>query len=237
MRNRTLYVALLLCVGFSSLAAQVLTAEKILQNVKTEFSKVQDYTATLTATIKMERLNIPEMKVKLYFKQPDKMHIESNSFSMLPREGIGLNPSQLLEKYTPTLVETEKNGTDPVYVLQLVPKVKPVRGGKERPLTESKVWIDGKRWVVTRLESAPAEGRKLTVEFEYAVVAGTYLLPSSIVASFDSQQLQADSSAEQRPRQQRMPRKGSVSIHYTDYSVNSGLSDAVFEEKKGDKTK
>ena len=72
----------MLCVA--GLSAQQLTAEKILLTMKSAADRVKDYSALLTATVQMERLKIPEMKVKIYFKEPDKIHIESKGFSMLP---------------------------------------------------------------------------------------------------------------------------------------------------------
>jgi len=34
---------------------------------------------------------------------------------------------------------------------------------------------------------------------------------------------------------QRMPRKGNVTILYSDYKVNTGLSDEIFDKKKEEK--
>ena len=82
-------------------------AAGILQKVKQQFDAVNDYTAMLRAKVNMERLKIPEMNVKIYFKQPNKVHVESKNFAMLPKEGFALNPSDLLSKFDATLMTSE----------------------------------------------------------------------------------------------------------------------------------
>lgn len=210
----------------ATLSAQQLTAEKVLQSVKSNFDAVQDYTAQLTAKVNMERLRIPEMNVTIYFKQPNKTHIESKNFAMLPREGFALNPSDLLTKFDATLMGKEEREGSMQYKLRLISK--PEKG---RPPRESYIWIDPSRWVVTHLEATPAEGRKVAVDFEYTTVEEKFILPSFMKASFDFEQ-NTDSLAERIYSPNRVPRKGSVEIMYSDYKVNQGLSDEIFEKKK-----
>ena len=90
---KTLIKYLIVSVFTSALYAQSLTAEKVLENVKAQFENIQDYTATITATVNIEKLHIPQMTIKVYFKQPNKVHIESKNFAMVPREGLALNPT------------------------------------------------------------------------------------------------------------------------------------------------
>jgi hypothetical protein len=64
------------------------------------------------------------------------------------------------------------------------------------------------------------------------MVNGTFLLPAKITAEMETQQ-QSDSTAERMYNAPRMPRKGSVTIQYSDYKVNTNLPDDIFEKKKG----
>jgi outer membrane lipoprotein-sorting protein len=219
-------IAVLCVVGTQFLVSQQMTAEKILHKVKANFDAVQDYSAQLTAKVNMERLHIPEMNVTIYFKQPNKVHIESKNFAMLPREGFALNPSDLLTKFDATLMGTEERNSVQQYKLRLISK--PERG---RPPRESFIWIDPANWVITHLESTPAEGRKVSVDFEYTTVEGKYTLPALLKASFDFEQ-NPDSLAERIYSPNRIPRKGSVEILYSQYKVNQGLSDEIFKKKQ-----
>ena len=223
---KTLIKYLIILPAFCfTLHAQSITAEKILENVKTQFDKVQDYTATITATINIERLHIPQMTIKIYFKQPNKVHIESKNFAMVPREGIALNPTDLLNKFEATLVETENDSGRTVYKLRLISKPE-----ENKVLTESYIWIDGTRWVVTKFESMPTAGRTVEIAFTYETVDGKYTLPSTMTATFDFSG--GDSFTQRKQRPGRMPSKGTVEVKYSDYSVNTGLSDEIFEKKQ-----
>ncbi len=225
MTSRLRSVFLFLFVCSCSASAQTLTAVQIMDNVRKQFETVHDYTATLTATIDMERLKIPEMKVKLFFKQPDKIHVESSNFAMLPKEGIALNPGRLLERFEPTLLGKEDSAGTTTYRLRLDSK-----GEKGLAPIQMLVWVDAKEWVITRVESGPDTMRKVTVVFDHTLVDGKYLMVSKISLNFDSQQ-PADTTATDHPMSRRMPRKGSATITYSDYVINSGLSDEIFEEK------
>ena len=229
MKRNLLAYVLLVTAGIQSATAQPATAVQILQHMKQQFESVKDYTATLKVTVEMERVQIPEMLVKMYFKQPDKIHIEAKNFAMIPREAVGLNPAQLIDKFDATVVGTEQKENVTVYKLRLISK--PEKG---KPVRESYVWVDGARWVVTHFETTPSDVRKVAVDLEYETVDGKYMLPSKIDARMETQQ-SPDSSAERIYSPQRMPRKGSVAIIYSDYKVNTGLSDEIFEKKKSEK--
>ena len=219
----------LLTVGIQSALSQSVDAAQILHNVKSQFDLVEDYTATLKVTVDMERMQIPEMFATIYFKQPDKFHIEAKNFAMVPREIVALNPAQLADKFDATVVGSERKEGVTVYKLRLISK--PEKG---KPSRESYIWVDGARWVVIHFESTPSDVRKVAVDLEYETVDGKYTLPSKIEARMDTQQ-PPDSSAEKMYNPQRMPRKGTASIIYSNYKVNTGLSDEIFEKKKESK--
>ena len=230
--KRNLLMCMFLMVAASQCTlAQSISAAEILQKMKQQFDPVKDYTVTLNATVNMERMQIPEMIVTLYFKQPDKIHIESKNFAMVPKEAIALNPTQLIDKFDATIAGKEEKDNTTIYKLRLISK--PEKG---KPVRESYVWVDGSRWVVTHFESTPSDVRKISVDLEYVVLDGKYILPSKIAAKMDAQQ-PPDSSAEKMYSPQRMPRKGNVTILYSDYRVNTGLSDEIFDKKKEGKKK
>lgn len=222
------YVILSVFIFSVSLPAytQQLTAEKILQNVKANFDAVKDYTAILTAKIDMERLRVPEMKVKIYFKQPNKFKTESKSTSFLPRNMMDLNPSDMLLKFDASLMGNEVVDGKTFYKIRLV--TKPEKGKQVR---ESFVWVDADRWTITRLEAFPTEGRKIELTVESVVIDEKFVVPSRIFAKFDFDQ-SADSLNEKIYSPNRMPKKGTVELKYSEYEVNKGLSDEIFEKKE-----
>lgn len=225
-KNNTKYLLLLFIVCTAGATAQNMTAEKILLNVKANFDAVKDYTVTLSGKVNMERLKVPQMNVILYFKQPNKFKTESRGTSFLPRNILDINPSDLLSKFDGSLMGKETSDGKTLYKLRLV--TKPEKGKQVR---ESFIWVDESNWTITRLESYPMEGRKIEILIESTVIDGKFILPSKISASFDFEQ-NPDSLAERVYSPNRIPRKGSAEITYSNYKVNTGLSDEFFEKKK-----
>lgn len=206
--------------------SQILTAEKILLNVKANFDAVEDYTAQLTGTVNMERLKVPQMKVKVYFKQPNKFKTESKGTSFIPKNILDINPSDLLDKFDASLQGEEELDGKTYYKIRLITKA-----AKGKQVRESFIWVDESRWTITRLEAYPSEGRKIEVLIESILIDGKYILPEKITARFDFEQ-NTDSLAERIYSPQRIPRKGSAELLYSDYKVNTGLSDEFFDQPK-----
>ena len=195
--------------------------------MKEQFEPVKDYIATVHISLDLEKLQAPEMPATIYFKIPDKVHVEAKNFAMLPRQAIPVNPTQWIDKFDATLAGTEQRGDSTFYKLRLVSK--PEKG---KPVAEIYVWVDGVRWIATHIEANPWELRKVSAELEYQLVDEKVLLPSRIIVVMDTRQ-QADSTAERMYSPQRMPRKGSITIQFVDYKLNTNFSDEIFEKKKG----
>ncbi len=217
-----------LVIGFHLSSAQHITAQKILDNVKTHFDDVNDYSVTLDIKPNIERFNAKEMHLKLFYKQPNKVHIESKGFVMLPKQLFEVTPSQLISKFDPVLIDTKKENGKTIYVLRLISKPE-----KNRPTIENYITIDGNRWVIVKMQATPAEGRSIDVNFDYTTIDGKYILPSSMMASFN---FGGDDDSLARMKGFRgVPTKGTVEIQYSDYKVNQGLSDEIFEKKETQK--
>lgn len=71
---------------------------KIINDVVTEFNRVKDYVVDVNIKIDVEFLKVPETKAKIYFKQPDKVHLDAEGFAMLPKNGMEFSPSSLIKK-------------------------------------------------------------------------------------------------------------------------------------------
>lgn len=224
--RRIIAIGVLIGIGAVASLSQEVTAEKILQNVKANFDAVKDYTVQLTGTVNMERLKVPKMSVRLFFKQPNKFKTESKGTSFIPRNILDINPSDLLNKFDGSLMGTETADGKTLYKIRLI--TKPEKGKQVR---ESFIWVDKSNWTITRLEAFPTEGRKIEVTIESTTIDGKYVLPSRISARFDFEK-NIDSLAERVYSPNRVPRKGSAELIYSDYQVNTGLSDEFFERKK-----
>ena len=209
-------------------------ANVIMDKVVQVFEAVNDFSVSVEAEIKMERVQIPKMNAKFYFKKPNKIHFSSQGFLLVPREGVVPNPSYLREHYDAAFIEEDIIEGKKFYKLQLAAKDIKTR------LRQLYIWIDGANWTIVKTETIPYEGRTLTMLFTYQLQQDKYWLPSKVVVNFGSTIETENSSVDSTNQggnqlgqlQRGMPRTGSISINYSDYKINYGIDDSIFEGKK-----
>ena len=89
MIYRILPVVILFCtIGFS----QLKNPETILENVKKEFEKIEDYQVDVKIKVDVDFLKMPEREATIFYKKPDKFHIDSENFALLPKSGLNSSP-------------------------------------------------------------------------------------------------------------------------------------------------
>lgn len=221
---------ILFLVVFNLIGFAQPSGREILNRVEDHFNEIKDYITDAIVTIDMERLKIPQKKITIYFKQPDKFHLDADGFAMIPREGFGFNPAQFhSERYDAILIGTDSVNGNKTYKLQLAAKESDTR------LRQLFLWVDSNDWVIKKLESVPFERRLVTVTFDYGWVENKYFLPSNIVVEMKSPSSEKEDNAEIRSgesMQRRLPRSGNITITFTKYLVNQNLPDTLFEKKK-----
>jgi len=230
--RQLLLIGLLLNSAFGQRSAKIQNADEILSKTVKGFAEVMDFSAVIDAEIAMERVQIPKMHAEVFFKKPDKVHFSSQSFLLVPREGITLNPAVLQEHYLPTSAIRDSLDGKKMFKLLLAAKDAKTR------LRALSIWVDPLNWTIAKIETIPYEGRTLSMIFTYECQMGKYWLPSKLIVSFssESERGQKDSSRSTDNQfenlQRSMPRAGSVTIVYSNYKINSGLSDELFENKE-----
>lgn len=226
--NPFLSIALLL----TFFSPQTPSGEDLLRRCERNFESINDYTVDLTAAVNMERVRIPEMKAVLYFKKPDKISIKSEGFAMLPREGFALPVSALLRNYDALLKGTEEFEGKRLYRVQLTAKKAATR------VQSLMVWVDPDNYMITQTISTPYRGRSVTVNTWYVHHENKVWLPEGMKVTFVT--TAPDTSAGEEfpiPGQPRMggsrraPSSGSMDVKYSNYRLNSGLSDDLFKRE------
>ena len=197
--------------------------ETVLRNVEARLAAVHDYAVTLDVVADIERLNVPPMHATMYFKQPDKIHIDAEGFAMLPREGLQPDVGRLLARYA--VAGVDKDTLDGVAVRRVTLRAKSDRSFP-RSLT---VYINPQRWTTERIITSGGADRLATISFSYVQVEGVWL-PGEMTAAFSI--ASPDSTGIDLPagplRPQQVPRNGTVTVRYSNYRLNTGLSDDIF---------
>ena len=210
--------------SFSQTASEP-SAEKILQNLKERFNETKDYTADLSAEIHFEKMRIPKMEAKIYFKQPNKVHLEpkSGSFAMFPKDAVAFNPSDFaVERYDVVVQGRESiNGVN-CYKVKLLAKSDMIR------LQRIMMYVDPQFWVVKKLSTTPDKGGSADAVFDHQLVQNKFLMTSKITITIDAPTF---GSRKRQPDQPQVePQKGTVIVTYGNYKVNVGLSDDLFKK-------
>jgi len=234
--KKIITVLTLVCIVLLARSRQLLSGPEVLQRVEQGVEGVQDYVVNLEADVHMERVRIPRAKATMYFKKPDLVHFDSPGIAMIPREGIAFNSAAVLEQYTAQIVGEDTVQGLKVLKLQLAAKAATAR------LRQLFIWVNPVNWSISRLQTVPYEGRTLSVDFSYGLQDGKYWMPTSLTAQFGlldeggTIKAQVDTSTvPETPLDQmqpRSPRSGSISIVYSNYRINVGLSDDIFKSSQ-----
>jgi outer membrane lipoprotein-sorting protein len=235
MTTRSKYVHLAMTVGFLMgtpgwAAAQTLTGREILARCEKNLEGVEDYVVDLKANLDMEGVRMPGMEATMYFKKPDKVHFESPNFAMLPREGFGTPISLLIARYDAALKGEETIGEVQTFKLQLVAKDPATR------LQQLYVWVDKSNSTIARTETVPYQGRSVKLDFSHALQEGKYWLPVKLIVELkapprdavDSLESMAVPGSPQLGTLRRARRSGTITLEYSNYRINTGLSDELF---------
>ena len=217
-------------VGFS----QSKDPEAILNKVKAEFSKIEDYTVDVKVKVDVDFLKMPDREAKIYYKQPDKIHIQSEGFAMLPKEGLNFSPLSLLNSnYTSFYVREDTLNR----IVTSVIKVIPLDGRSDVIL--STLWVDIKRDLILKVESSRKPEGTFTIDMDYLKTEKGFWLPSSLVFTFSIDRsilprkfnFDTDSDLKKAMEESTKVQTGKVFIDYSNYKVNTGLSDEIFTQK------
>jgi hypothetical protein len=224
------WVVGLFLLGAVPAAAQppIPSGELILKHVEEGLASLTDYTVTLEVTADIERLNVPPMKVRMFFKKPDRVHFDARGFALLPRDGLAFSVGRLTSKYNVVRVDREELDSVAMYRVTLLAKSE-----RARPRSVL-LYVHPGRWTPEKLVTPQTGDRLMSARFRYTKVDG-FWLPEELVASFS---FAAPDSGDPNlfeqftpPRQQQKPRSGSVTVRYSGYRVNTGLSDDLFQER------
>jgi hypothetical protein len=204
----------------------------ILRRVEQQVAGVKDYTVTLDVVADIEHLKVPPMHATLYYKQPDKVHIASKGFAMLPRESMGMQFSKLNERYVVDSVVTDRKASPVIHRLVMHPR------DERTQVRRILLFVHGERWTPEKIEIPQPGGAAMRAAFTYQN-AGGFWLPSQLIVTFAMGTADTAGMVPANPfgggqgvrtAPRGGGRTGTITVKYADYRVNTGLGDEVFVE-------
>lgn len=205
----------LLVVCVSAVGAQPAPMD-ILTRALTLHKGVKDYVAQVTVRTDIPDVDIPTRTATVYVKPPDKTHVESRGgFVLIPRRALlfGDILRDIEEEAELSLAGTRSEPGGPIYCVKVIPKEKGPAGAEPRVL----IWVNGGRWTMERVQVWEGRTMMLEARFAYRQAQG-FWMPSQVACTVPGRVLGGD-------------KPGRVTVTFSDYRINTGLTDAFFEEK------
>ncbi len=210
--------------------------EEILDKVKEEFSKVEDYEVNVNIKVDVNFLKVPDAQATIYYKQPDKIRLKSEGFALLPKEGLNFSPYSFLKGDYTAIFDKEQNvDGNPCYQIKVIPL------GDRGDLILTSLWIDKQKYIIRKIESTTKANGTFIIDLKYENNM-KYPLPSSMIFAFNVQKMQmpkeitGDIAEEDNEGKNKRSRdkttRGKVYINYSDYKINTGLPDSIFTDDK-----
>ena len=204
------------------------------------YRDLNDYTVRIHAKVNMPSIRIPDFSAVLYFKKPDKFHVETKSFAPIPRDSGVFNPFQFDPEKN--LIAYER--TEPLNGMHSdVFRVEPLDA--KALVRYYHVWVGGNPRRIQQVESLSVKGTKGQVNLTYGTVekgVEKWLLPEKVhihlifpegmhnadTGSFTTKDNPVSSGMR---RLDDMSGEGNIDLSYGEWQINTGLDDRLFQKK------
>lgn len=230
MKSKTFLMILLF---FSQLSfSQKIEPEIIIEKVRQQFAKVNDYTADVSVKVDIKYLKVPDINAKVYFKKPDKIHIESKSFALLPKQGLNFSPDVLFDKKFTAIYEKDSEiDNQTFHIIKVIPEE------SEKGPSIITLYVNAKNYSIGKVITLGERQGKVEVNLEHKLIDEKYWLPEKVDILMDvgnlrfgrRRQAQREIPSENKAEEKQ---EGRVSLFYSNYVVNKGLDDKIFINEK-----
>jgi outer membrane lipoprotein-sorting protein len=210
--------------------------EGLMKRVKAKLESVNDYVATGMLKTDVPFMKVPDSKVSIFYKKPNKFKIKKDEgISIVPKGGISINLNSLFSgnEYTMIPGGTASIGGKQLVVVKLLPLK------EENDVVISTLYIDEKEALVRKASTTTKNNGTYEMEMSYGRFS-KWGLPDKVLFSFNTKEYklpkgvtfeyETDQKPEGAPKTK--DQKGKVEITYQNYSINKGMQDNIFSAAK-----
>ena len=205
----------------------------LVQKVKDKLGRVNDYVASGRMKTNVIFLKVPIATVKIYFKKPNKLKIKNEKgISFIPRGAVTINMNNILSGTGFTaidggLIKFEKSN---VRIVKLLPL------DDNNDVVLSTLYIDETNLVIRKAKTTTRDNGTFELDMSYGRYT-EYGLPDKVIFTFNTKDYKMpkgmtfdfDDGAQKKAEDKMKNRKGKVEIDYSEYIINKGVSDAIFQ--------
>ncbi|MCX7767448.1 MAG: hypothetical protein N2110_00290 [Flavobacteriales bacterium] len=181
-------------------------------------------------------LRIPEKKAILYYKAPDKFHLETKGLTLFPRTASRFSGPELLRMpYTALYVRRERQGPLDLHVIKVIPL------SDTGQVVLATLFIGTQDAHLYRVETITRDQGKVLLDFTPG--DNPYGLPRRVLITFEVPHAELpagftgdiDTGLESESLHigaQQKKFRGKVAINYENYRFNTGLREDIFIKKE-----
>jgi outer membrane lipoprotein-sorting protein len=215
------------------LPTQAQEADAVIKKVKDKLATVKDYQADGVMKTDISFMKIPESKVAIYYKSPDKFRIKKqDGIAIVPKGGSNVNLGGLFANDNYTAVPAGKSTVEGVAVsiIKLLPL------DEKSDIIVASLYVDEKLSLVRKAIMTTRSNGTYEMEMSYGKYAN-WGLPDKVVFSFSTKDyklpkgLAFDYDTGEKPKAATTDKdqKGKLEIAYSNYTVNKGIADSFFK--------
>ena len=213
---------------------------KAFAEVLKPYSVIRDYTVRVEAKVRIPDFRVPDFAATVYFKRPDRFHLETKNFAPMPRGAALFDPFRFRpEKNRLSWLAAEPLEGEPADLFRVEPL------DEKEKIRSYQVWIGGNPKRILQVESLSVQGVKARARIRYALVRqdnDALWLPERVAVkmTFPERGVRPQENLLYGPdspvsrgmaRLEDLPSEGAVEIAYAGWSWNRGLDDSLFRKK------
>ncbi len=227
----------LLSIGLFFLQANLRaqSAEEIVRQVKAKLDKVNDYEAKGRMKTNVVFIKAPIATVMVYFKKPNKLRIKNDKgISFIPKGSVNINIGNMflggIDNFD--IIDVGKEAGSNLRIIKLLPK------DDNSEVVLSTLYIDETQMLVKKAKTTTRENGTYDLEMTYGKFSD-YALADKVIFSFNTKDYKLPkgitfdyddgSKKEKNPADKLKDKKGKVEITYSNYVINQGVPDTVFQ--------
>ena len=210
--------------------------EALMKKVRLKLELVNDYQAEGILKTDVPFMKVPESKVIVFYKKPNKFKIKKEEgISIVPKGGISINLNSLFagNEYTIVPGGTTTFQGQPLVIIKLLPLQ------EENDVVLSTLYINEKEALIYKASTTTKNNGTYEMQMSYGRFA-KWGLPDKLLVSFNTKEYKLpkgvtfEYETEQKPEavSKTKQQKGKVEITYQHYSINKGIQDNVFNVSK-----
>lgn len=202
---------------------------EMLHQVQNKLNRANNYKVDIKIKVDLPFISMLPINTKLYFKQKNKIKIDTKSIAILPKQGF-LQLITLLNdttNYTAILQSNETINNTKTSLINLIPN------NDTSDVILAKLWVDANNLVITKTQVTTKSSGTIKSEYVYGTQLA-YGLPDIIKFTVDVKKfkipkaLAADINTSKTKKVEK--KSGEITVTFKNYEINKGISNSVFDK-------